>query len=239
MAKRREAEPAGQESVPRAPEGEHRKLPRPVLDRLAAYYQIATHAGESGQDAIASATLAEFFGVDSAVVRKDMAAVGISGRPKVGYPIPQILSKLDTVLGLSGRNDAILIGCGSLGSAIARYGGFNRFGLRIVAVFDTDAQKVGRSIGHHTVLPMEKCRRTIEVFRPKIAIVAVPANAAVDIVQWLVGRGMKAIWNFAPIHLKVPSGISLRNEDLGLGLAKLIHDVNLKMRAGEEARLSG
>jgi len=196
---------------------------RPLLERLALYYQIATRAGEEGQDAISSAFLAQLIGIDATLVRKDMAAAGITGRPKVGYSIAEVIAHLDDVLGLTDRNDAILIGAGDLGSAIARYPGFSRYGLKIAAVFDIDTAKVGRSIGGHVVLPMEKCKSFIEIFRIQIAIVTAPASVAQEIADWLVRKGIKVIWNFAPVHLRVPEDVAVRNENLALGLAQLIH----------------
>jgi redox-sensing transcriptional repressor len=201
---------------------------RPLLERLALYYQIATRAGEEGQDAISSAFLAQLIGIDATLVRKDMAAAGITGRPKVGYSIAEVIAHLDDVLGLTDRNDAILIGCGDLGSAIARYPGFGRYGLKIAACFDIDAGKVGRSIGGHVVLPMEKCKSFIEIFRIQIAIVTAPASVAQEIADWLVRKGIRAIWNFAPIHLRVPDDVAVRNENLALGLAQLIHTFKYK-----------
>jgi len=203
-------------------------FPRPLLERLALYYQIATSEGEEGQDAISSAFLAELIGIDATLVRKDMAAAGITGRPKVGYAIAEVLARLDSVLGLTDRNDAILIGCGDLGSAIARYAGFGRYGLKIAAVFDVDPTKIGRSVGGHVVLPMEKCKSFIEIFRIQIAILAAPANGAQETADWLVRKGVKAIWNFAPVHLRVPDDVAVRNENLALGLAQLIHMFKVK-----------
>lgn len=212
---------------------------RPLLERLALYYQIATRAGEEGQDAISSAFLAQLIGIDATLVRKDMAAAGITGRPKVGYSIAEVIAHLDDVLGLTDRNDAILIGCGDLGSAIARYPGFSRYGLKLAACFDIDPAKVGRSIGGHVVLPMEKCRSFIEIFRIQIAIVTAPASVAQEIADWLVGKGIKAIWNFAPIHLRVPDDVAVRNENLALGLAQLIHMFKYKRRNEPTAQPDG
>jgi redox-sensing transcriptional repressor len=196
-----------------------------VLERLARYHQIATRAAEEGLSHLSSERLAKVVGVDATMVRKDMAAVSISGRPKVGYFIGDVLTGLGSALGLTGRHDAILIGCGDLGSALARYSGFARFGLRIVGVFDTDYTKVGRTVGEHLVLPMEKCKSVTQIFGVRIAILAVPARAAQNVTDWLVIQGVAAIWNFAPVDLHVPPDVAVRNENLALGLAQFLHQV--------------
>lgn len=201
------------------------RIARPALERLARYQQIATRAAEEGMTFISSAHLAGVVGVDATMVRKDMAAVAIAGRPKVGYFIGDVLGRLNGVLGMTERNDAILVGCGDLGSALARYPGFARFGLRLVGVFDTDYSKVGRTIGEHLVLPMEKCKSVTRIFGVKLALLTVPARAAQNVADWLVGQGIRGIWNFAPVDLRVPPDVAVRNENLALGLAQLLHQL--------------
>jgi redox-sensing transcriptional repressor len=200
-------------------------IPRPSLERLAKYYQIALQAGEEGNESLSSVHLSKILGVDETLVRKDMASVGIVGKPRVGYPTGLIIAKLEETLGLSQHTDAVLIGCGGIGSALLRYPGFRKYGLRISAAFDADYSKVNQRIGDYVILPMEKCRSVINTFKVKVAILAVPADAAQETADWLVRRGVRAIWNFAPIHLEVPADVAVRNENLALGLAELIHNL--------------
>lgn len=205
----------------------HKKLmlSPPTLFRLTVCYQVAMRAGEDGLENLSSAYLADLLKADETLIRKDMSIVGIKGKPKVGYPTGKIISTLEDVIGISQYTDGILIGCGSLGSALLRYSGFAKYGLRIAAAFDIDNAKIGQRIGDYLVLPIEKCKSIIETFKVQVAILAVPAGVAQDLADWMVGRGIKAIWNFAPIQLKVPSDIIVRNENLAVGLAQLIHQV--------------
>ena len=201
------------------------RLPRPLLRRLAAYHQMAMQHGEEGNLSISSAHFAAPLGIDPTLVRKDMAALGIVGKPKVGYAISSIIPCLDRILGLTDRKSAILVGCGDLGSALARYGGFSRYGLQITALFDADQAKIGRSIVGVVVQPVEKSKKYIEIFGIEVAIVTVPAASAQETVDWLVACGIRAIWNFAPLHIKVPSNVVVRNENLALGLAQFLHEI--------------
>jgi redox-sensing transcriptional repressor len=200
-------------------------LSSPALARITIYYQVALRAGEDGRENLSSAYLAAPLHVDETLVRKDMAAVGIVGRPHVGFSTGEIIVQLQHILGLTQITDAILIGSGFLGSALLRYPGFSRYGLRITAAFDSDHRKVGQTVGDYIILPMEKCRSIIDTFRVKIAILAVPANAVQEITDWLIARGISAIWNFAPVQLKVPDGVIARNENLAVGLAQLMHQI--------------
>jgi redox-sensing transcriptional repressor len=216
----------------------HPSLSLPTLGRLSICYQVALRAGEDGLENLSSAYLAGLLNVDETLVRKDMAAVGIVGRPHVGFPTGEILVRLKDTLGLSQVTDAILIGCGSLGSALLRYPGFAKYGLRITAAFDVDHTKVGQRVGDYIVLPMEKCRSIIETFRVHVAILAVPADAGQEITNWLIARGITAIWNFAPVQLQAPQNVVIRNENLAAGLAQLIHQVK-HLTGEEESALSG
>jgi len=200
-------------------------LSRALLERLALYYQIVTRKGEEGHNTISSASLAAVLAIDSTLVRKDMAQADITGRPKVGYSIPFVLQRLDELLGLSNRKDAILIGCGHLGSAIVAYPGFAQYGLKITAVFDSDVRKAGEVVGGHTVMSMDKCKAIIDNFRIEIAIFTVPAGAAQGLADLLVDYGIQAIWNFSPVQLQVPPHVVVRNENLAQGLAQLVHHI--------------
>ena len=151
---------------------------KPSLERMAQYHQIAIRAGEDGNESLSSVQLAEILGVDETLVRKDMASVGIVGKPRVGYSTGQIIDTLEEILGLSQHTDAVLIGCGGIGSALLRYPGFRKYGLRISAAFDADYAKVNQRVGDYVILPMEKCRSVINTFRVKVAILAVPAGVA-------------------------------------------------------------
>ena len=213
-------------------------IPRPALERLAQYHQIALGAGEDGNESLSSVYLSRILNVDETLVRKDMASVGIVGKPRVGYSTGRIIAALEELLGLSQHTDAVLIGCGGIGSALLRYPGFRKYGLRISAAFDSDYNKVNQRVGDYVILPMEKCRSVINTFRVKVAILVVPADVAQEMADWLIRRGVQAIWNFAPIHLRVPEGIIVRNENLALGLAELIHRLkrkNLEEEGGTKA----
>jgi redox-sensing transcriptional repressor len=216
----------------------HKVIPElspPSLERLTIYYQVALRAGEDGREHLSSAFLAGLVAVDETLVRKDLATVSIVGRPHVGFSTGEIIGRLQYILGLSEITDAVLIGSGSLGSALLRYPGFAKYGLRITAAFDTDPGKVGQRIGEYVVLPMEKCRSIIDTFRVRVAILSIPADSAQGMVNWLVGRDIRAIWNFAPVQLQAPPPVIVRNENLAVGLAQLIHQVR-HSKGQEEGR---
>jgi redox-sensing transcriptional repressor len=208
-------------------------LSPPTLLRLTFCYQVAMRSAKDGLENVSSAYLAGLLKVNETLIRKDMSIVGIKGKPKVGYPTGKIISILENAIGISQYTDGILIGCGSLGSALLRYSGFAQYGLRIAAAFDIDHSIVGHKIGDYVVLPIEKCKSIIETFKVQVAILTVPATVAQELADWMVSKGIKAIWNFAPIILKIPKDVTVRNENLAAGLTQLIHRVrtaNVKLK---------
>jgi redox-sensing transcriptional repressor len=219
-----------------APEPEPSRL---SLDRLAAYHEIAVRARLDGRRTVTSALLAREIGINGGLVRRDMASIGIPGRAHVGYSVDKVAARLDSLFGLGERGNAILVGCGALGSAIARSaqgGAFERFGLRLVAVFDTSPEKIGRPLGGNAVRPMQDCKSVLQAIGVDIAILAVPSAVAQEIADWLVQQQIKAIWNFSPGHLRVPGDVAIRNEHLSTGLIQLLHIVGCGRASAAAAR---
>jgi redox-sensing transcriptional repressor len=128
---------------------------------------------------------------------------------------------------------------GRLGSAIASYEGFGPFGMRIVAVFDHDPEKIGHFVSGHRILPMEQLEDILGIFQIRLAVLAVSPESAQEVTDRLVREGVQAIWNFAPVKLEVPDDVVVRNEDLAAGLAQLCSDLreaNRKRLLPEEGK---
>jgi redox-sensing transcriptional repressor len=199
------------------------EIPKPTLGRLPLYYRALVAADDSGVEILSSAELGESAGVDSAQVRKDLTYFGQFGRPGVGYNVRTLLLELERILGLKNPNEAVLVGAGRLGMAICNYPGFSSYGLRIVAMFDVDPAKIDLQRDGLKVFPLDRLERIVGKLGIQIGIITTPAASAQRVANRLVASGVKAIWNFAPVNLKVPPGIILRNEDLAVGLATLSH----------------
>src|SRR3989339_38709 len=191
-----------------------KKLPEPTLKRLPNYYNIICQALESGEKYISSAKIANLLDIDDTQVRKDIAATGYVGKPKVGFDIKEFKAHLEDFLGFNHTKEAFLIGAGNLGIALAKYEGFKKYGLNILALFDTDPHKIGLKIGKKEVFTLTKLPDLARRMNIQIAILAVPSEFAQDVTDFLVQSGIKAIWNFAPANLIVPEGILISNQDL-------------------------
>jgi redox-sensing transcriptional repressor len=152
-------------------------------------------------------------------VRKDLAVTGIVGKPKVGYPVEELLEAIEGFLSWNDHHSAFLVGVGGLGSALIGYPGFERYGFEIVAGFEVDAKKVGTALHGKRILDIDKLPGLAARMHVHIGIIAVPASAAQGIADLMIRGGIRAIWNFAPIGLKVPEGVVVHNEDLAASLA--------------------
>jgi redox-sensing transcriptional repressor len=154
-------------------------------------------------------------------VRKDLQYTGIVGKPKTGYVVADLVRAIETFLGWNNVNEAFLVGVGNLGTALLGHERFSNFGLRIVAAFDTDLNKIGQWVHEKAVLPLDKLADLAQRMSIHLGIITAPAEFAQDIADEMVKGGIQAIWNFAPVRLKVPAHIIVHQEDLYSSLASL------------------
>lgn len=208
----------------------HEVIPVQTLRRIPHYHQILTELEQKGEQYVSSRYLAHFFQVDDTQVRKDVSVIGYKGKPKSGYSVSGLKAAIAEFLGINTENTAILIGAGKLGSALVEYPGLAEYGLKLVAVFDNDPQKIGRIIGSFSILPLESLVEVVKSMELGIAILTVPKQAAQEVCNRLVALGIKAIWNFAPTQLNAPDDVIIRNENMAVGLALLSHYLRKEKR---------
>ncbi len=171
---------------------------------------------------VSSQALAEQFHLNAAQIRKDLAYFGEFGVRGVGYYVKELRRHLRQILGVDGRVGIAIIGAGNLGLALADYPGFREEGFEIAALFDTMAEKIGRrSRAGVPIYDIREFRRLVRRERIRIAVIAVPAAAAQSVATTVVSAGVKAILNFSPGTLKVPSDVKLKSVDLTVSLESL------------------
>jgi redox-sensing transcriptional repressor len=210
-------------------------IPRPSLARLPLYYRRLLSAIEEGEDVISSNDLGIAAGVPAAQVRKDLSHLGELGRAGIGYDVQQLAATLQEFLGLANDKDAVVVGAGNLGRALAAYPGFERYGLRIIALFDNDPAKIGTTIGDRQVFPLSKLGNLVQRLNVRMGIITVPVDQAQDIADLMVESGIEVIWNFAPRRLHVPPHVLLESEDLAARLATLSYHIT-RQRFSEQMR---
>ncbi len=209
-------------------------IPIPTIKRFPSYLRILNQAKEGGRKYISATSLANELGLNPIQVRKDISSTGIEGKPKIGFDIEELTQYITHVLGWDNTSDALIVGAGNLGSAIARYDGFASYGLKIVAVFDKSAEKIGTTIGSFTVKSMESLNRFINENRISIAVITVPASQAQAVCDLLVKCGIRGIWNFAPKDLKVPESVVVQRTDLATSFAVLSVKLGKKLAESDD-----
>jgi redox-sensing transcriptional repressor len=198
-----------------------KKISDSAVRRLSLYLRFVQEAESSGAETISSGELARRGGTTSAQVRKDLSLFGSFGKRGMGYSVPELVREIRSILGLTRPWQVAVIGAGRLGSALSSFRDFQARGFDIRAVFDSDPAKIGESWGGLTVQPDEEIDRALRERQVEIAIIAVPAEAAQGVVDRVVAAGVKAVLNFAPVRLRVPRGVTLRNVDVTLELEGL------------------
>ena len=199
-----------------------RCVSKQTLQRLPAYLNYLRGPGKGPKKHVSATMIAEALGLNDVVVRKDLASVSSSGRPKVGYVRSELIRELEKFLGYDNSQDAVLVGAGKLGQALMAYSGFPQYGLNILAGFDdSDPRLEGAEVAGKKILAMDKlpglCRRV----GVHIGIITVPGEHAQAVCDQLIDSGILAVWNFANAHLSVPEGILVQNENMAVSLALL------------------
>jgi redox-sensing transcriptional repressor len=197
-------------------------VPFPTLRRLPGYHHYLVGLRDAGRAKVSCTTIAADLHLGPTQVRKDLEATGIVGRPKIGYDLGELIGSIESFLGWNDHSRAFIAGVGDLGSALLGYPGFKQYGFDIVAGFDVDPAKVGTEIHGKPILPLEKLANLPKRMHITIGIIAVPAAAAQGVADLMTRGGITAIWNFAPVGLRVPEGVVVQNEDLASSLAVLL-----------------
>lgn len=198
-----------------------KSTPEPTLRRLPLYLRYLKGIEQEGQY-VSCTQIAKEFGFDPTQVRKDIAETGITGTARVGYPVKNLIITIEEFLGWNKQNEAFLVGVGNLGTALLKYRPFQeKYGLDIVAVFDDDKGKQGAYIGGKKVMPVDKLTDLAQRMHIPIGIVTVPPEYAQEVVDKMIDGGIKAIWNFSPVSVRVPEGIIVENARLSTSLAVL------------------
>lgn len=210
------------------------RIPLPSVRRFPSYLRILMQRRDAGERHISATELARELDLTPIQVRKDLASTGIEGRPKIGFAIEGLIVAITHSLGWDNAAEALIVGAGNLGSALAAYDGFSAYGLRIAALFDKDPEKIGRKVGSLTILPVDTINQYIKSHRVTIAVIAVPANQAQAAADMLVKCGIRGIWNFAPKNLRVPDDVVMQRTDLAASFAVL--SIMLRRKYQEETQ---
>lgn len=200
-----------------------KNVPVPVLRRMPAYLSFVQMLQKQGEKYVSSTRIADYMEIDSTQVTKDLSHTGLTGKTRVGYEVDSFVSVLEDFLGFSRVDSAFLVGAGSLGCALLQDKGLAAFGLRIEAAFDVDKAKIGTKVNDIEIFHIDQLRTMAAERNVVIGIITVPAEHAQNVADLMVAWGIRAIWNFTPARIKVPSHIVVQNTTIYMNLAILFN----------------
>ncbi len=196
-------------------------ISKETILRLPGYLKLLKKLNRQGVENVSSTAIAERLYLNPVQVRKDISAVSSSaGKPKTGFVTKELIKDISDYLGYNRDTEAVIVGVGQLGGALLGYTNFNSYGLDIIAGFDNNLTR-NAEINGKPIFPVNQLTGLVQRLGVKIGIIAVPKASAQSVCDMMVNSGIRAIWNFAPTHLDVPSNVVLKNEDMAASLALL------------------
>lgn len=205
-----------------------KEISKSVLKRLPGYLAYLKSLPDGTAEHISATALANALNMGEVQVRKDLAMVSDGGRPKIGYLRESLIEDIEQFLGYDNVTDAVLIGAGKLGQALLGYSGFDAYGLNILAAFDVAPAE--ESVEGKKIYPMSKLESFCKSHKVLMGIITVPRAHAQEVCNQLIACGIKAVWNFAPVHLDVPPHILVQNENMATSLAVLSMHLQAQMK---------
>ena len=200
--------------------------------RLSRYKNALYRLKALGFVKVFSDNLADALGILPSQVRKDFSLFGLTGNKRGGYQIEELITKINNILGKNQIQKVIIVGAGNIGTALMKYKGFEKEGMKIMACFDTDSTKFNRQ-APIPVLPIEELEGFVQGNNIRIGIIAVPEMAAPQVLDLMLEAGIKGILNFAPIRLKGTEDCVINNINIELELENVIYYVNALEKAGK------
>lgn len=200
-------------------------VPLRIVRHFPLYLNWIRERISEGIDFISAAELASAMGFDPVVTRKELAITGVIGTPRKGFPAKELEKAITICLGWDNVKEAVIVGAGSLGSALLGYQGFKEHSLEIGMAFDADPKKIGTKIHGVQVMDVKDLEKLVKRTKIQLAILTVPKDFAQDCADKLISAGIRGIWNFSPVKLTVPTTVHVENADLAAGLAALSHSI--------------
>ncbi len=193
---------------------------REVIRRLSSYRKVLLKLRALGFKKVFSDNLGDALGVSASQVRKDFSVFHLTGNKKGGYLVDELIEKLNVILGKTGTQKIVIVGCGKLGTALMGHNGLIREGIKVIAGFDTDPAVIDEN-AQIPIYDMGKLADFVRQENIKIAVMTVPESAALHVFELLVDADIRGILNFTPAQLKATSSCVVHSVNLSLEIENL------------------
>lgn len=197
-----------------------------VIKRLPKYYRYLEELMKNDVDRISSKELGEKIGFTASQIRQDLNCFGDFGQQGYGYNVKELYNQISSILGLDRGYEAALVGAGNIGQAVSNYSRFENLGFKITAIFDANPKLIGMRIRNVEIMDIDEMTSVLDAHKIDIGIICVPRKNAQSVADELIKGGVRAIWNFAPVDLIVPSYVKVENVHLSESLLTLIYLLN-------------
>ena len=199
-----------------------------VIKRLPKYHRYLNELMNNDVDRISSKELSEKIGFTASQIRQDLNCFGDFGQQGYGYNVKALYNEISNILGLNREYRAVIIGAGNIGQAIANYNQFRKLGFTIEGIFDANPKLLGIQIRDVAIQDIDELESFLERNQIDIGIICVPKVNAQKVADKLISKGVKGIWNFAPIDLNTPDDVTVENVHLSESLLTLVYLLNEK-----------
>ncbi len=194
-------------------------LPEPTIRRLPWYLSYVRMLDNQNVSYVSSTQISKELNVQSSQIAKDLSFLNIRGKTRIGYEVKSLVTELEDFLGFDKQHNAVVIGTGSLGTALIQDHGLEHYGLNIVAGFDVRGDVIGQRLGDVPIYNINQLADWQREHRVSIAILTVPVEKAQEVADLAVSSGMTALWNFTPYRIKTPDGVAIANTSIYAHLA--------------------
>jgi redox-sensing transcriptional repressor len=198
-----------------------KKVSIAVIRRLPRYYRYLSDLLLVDITRISSKELSTRMGITASQIRQDLNCFGGFGQQGYGYNVESLYKEIGNILGVTSRFKTVIIGAGNMGQALAHYGNFERRGFEIIGVFDINPELVGKKVNKIEILHMDLIDEFIKSNKVDIAILTVPYEQTPGLAEKMAGLGIKGLWNFSPMDLKLPHKMVIENVHLSDSLMVL------------------
>ena len=189
-------------------------VPKAVINRLTRYYFLLNDLQEKGIKKISSHELAKMMGVTASQMRQDLSYFGEFGQRGFGYRVDELFKQIQYIFNLDTMHPMIIAGAGNLAQALVQYQGFKDRGFTVKAMFDINPRLIGLTVTGVKVMDIDLMKDFIQAEMVKIGAIAVPKANAQSVVDLMIDAGVTALWNFAPVELRVPPSVVVENVNL-------------------------
>lgn len=187
-------------------------LPQETIHRFRLYQPLLRLWKYKNQQNLTISMISEFLGIDSELIYHDFTHCPHWDKSAEDLlDVTALIDCIDMLLGQKEFKEAFLIGVGKLGTSLLRNEIIAGSGLKIVAAFEIDPDKVGKILAGIKVQSMEKLSVIVNQMHLKMAMIATTPENAQQAVDQVVTAGIRVIWNFTPTIIPSQPDIIIQN----------------------------